>query len=121
MGQKVYGAKPSTQSRDSSRVLTSIIAGMGAGVLWALIAYLTHYAFGWGAVGLGALVGLAVRKAAGQGNPSHGITAAALATGAPPSAPRSIFPSAHETLLRQVSRHAPVERPDAARWPGALV
>ena len=79
---KVYGAKPSTPSRDSSPVLTGIIAGMGAGVLWALIAYLTHYAFGWGAVGLGALVGLAVRKAAGQGNPSHGITAAALATGA---------------------------------------
>jgi len=79
---KVYGAKPSTQSSDSSPVLAGIIAGMGAGVLWALIAYLTHFAFSWGAVGLGALVGLAVRKAAGQGNPSLGITAAALATGA---------------------------------------
>jgi len=79
---KVYGAKPQTQSRDSSPVLAGIIAGIGAGVLWALIAYLTHYAFGWGAVGLGALVGFAVRKAAGQGNPSLGITAAALATGA---------------------------------------
>jgi mannose/fructose/N-acetylgalactosamine-specific phosphotransferase system component IID len=55
---------------------------MGAAVLWALVAYLTHYAFSWGALGLGALVGVAVRKAAGQGNPSLGITAAALAVGA---------------------------------------
>ena len=79
---KVYGAKPQTQSRDSSPVLAGIIAGMGAAVLWALVAYLTHYAFSWGALGLGALVGLAVRKAAGEGNPSLGITAAALAVGA---------------------------------------
>jgi len=56
---KVYGAKPSTQSRDSSPVLAGIIAGMGAAALWALVAYLTHYAFSWGALGLGALVGLA--------------------------------------------------------------
>jgi len=79
---KVYGAKPQTQSRDSSPVLAGIIAGMGAAVLWALVAYFTHYAFSWGALGLGARVGLAVRKAAGQGNPSLGITAAALAVGA---------------------------------------
>ena len=79
---KVYGAKPSTPSSDSSPVLAGIIAGMGAGVLWALIAYLTHFAFSWGAVGLGALVGLAVRKAAGHGNSQLGITAAVLATGA---------------------------------------
>src|SRR3989475_9698941 len=55
---------------------------MGAAALWSLVAYLTHYAFSWGALGLGALVGLAVRKAAGQGNPSLGVTAAALAVGA---------------------------------------
>jgi len=55
---------------------------MGAAAVWALVAYFTHYAFSWGALGLGALVGLAVRKAAGQGNPSLGITAAALAVGA---------------------------------------
>ena len=79
---KVYGAKPQTQSRDSSPVLAGIIAGIGAAALWALVAYFTHYAFSWGALGLGALVGLAVRKAAGQGNPSLGITAAALAVGA---------------------------------------
>ena len=79
---KVYGAKPQTQSRDSSPVLAGIIAGMGAAALWALVAYFTHYAFSWGALGLGAVVGLAVRKAAGQGNPSLGITAAALAVGA---------------------------------------
>ena len=79
---KVYGAKPQTQSHDSSPVLAGIIAGMGAAALWALVAYLTHYAFSWGALGLGALVGLAVRKAAGEGNPSLGITAAALAVGA---------------------------------------
>ena len=79
---KVYGAKPQTQSPDSSPVLAGIIAGMGAAALWALVAYLTHYAFSWGALGLGALVGLAVRKAAGQGNPSLGVTAAALAVGA---------------------------------------
>ena len=79
---KVYGAKPRTASPDSSPILAGIIAGLGAGVVWALIAYLTHFAFSWGALGLGALVGLAVRKAAGEGNPSLGITAAGLAAGA---------------------------------------
>ena len=82
---KVYGAKPrtpQTTSGDSSPILAGIIAGVGAGILWALVAYLTHYSFGWGAVGLGALVGYAVRKSAGQGSPSLGLTAAALATGA---------------------------------------
>src|SRR5207237_7309565 len=79
---KVYGAKPRTKSPDSSPILAGIIAGLGAAALWALVAYFTHYAFIWGALGPGALVGVAVRKAAGSGNPSLGITAAALAVGA---------------------------------------
>lgn len=82
---KVYGAKPRATAAEpsgASPVLAGIIAGLGAAALWALVAYVTHYAFSWGALGLGALVGLAVRKAAGQGNPSLGITAAAIAVGA---------------------------------------
>jgi hypothetical protein len=48
-----------------SSCVAGIIAGLGAAALWALVAYLTHYAFSCGALGLGTLVGLAVRKAAG--------------------------------------------------------
>src|SRR5256714_8807596 len=55
---------------------------MGAAALWALVAYFTHYAFSWGALGLGALVGLAVRRAAGHGNPARGIAAASRAVAA---------------------------------------
>jgi hypothetical protein len=79
---KVYGAKSPPASSDPSPLLAGIIAGLAAGFLWAVVAYLTHYAWSWGAWAVGALVGLAVRRAARASSASLATTAAALAAGA---------------------------------------
>lgn len=56
----------------------SVAAAIGA-VVWGVITYVTEYQIGWMAVGVGILVGLAVRRF-GQGiDRSFGISGAALA------------------------------------------
>jgi len=56
----------------------SVAAAIGA-VIWGVITYVTEYQIGWMAVGVGILVGLAVRRF-GQGiDKSFGVSGAALA------------------------------------------
>jgi hypothetical protein len=66
-----------------SNIIMGLIGGAvaaltGAGI-WAAIAYLTGYEIGWIAIGVGAIVGVAVRVM-GKGNtPVFGVLAALLA------------------------------------------
>src|SRR5258707_4489245 len=76
---RVYGATPRRPASGPSPVLSGLFAAVAAGGLWALIVYLTHYMFGWAAWGVGALVGLAVRRSLRETGTSLGTTAAALA------------------------------------------
>jgi hypothetical protein len=55
-------------------------AAVGAGV-WALITVLTNFQIGWMAVGVGFLVGWAVRVAGKGSTPTFGVLGAALALG----------------------------------------
>jgi len=70
------------QLRSQQNLVAGALAGLvaalvGAGV-WALISALTQYQIGWMAIGIGLLVGFAVR-AIGKGvDPVFGIVAAAL-------------------------------------------
>jgi hypothetical protein len=53
-------------------------AGIGAAV-WAAVTVATNYQIGWMAVGVGFLVGLAVKKAARRGSQEVAVVAAAFA------------------------------------------
>lgn len=66
-----------------SNIIMGLIGGavaalVGAGV-WATIAYLTGYEIGWIAIGVGALVGIAVRVMGKGDTPAFGVLAALLA------------------------------------------
>jgi hypothetical protein len=69
--------------RDNQNLSLAIIAGgvasiVGA-VIWAMVTYFTGYQIGWMAIGVGVLVGLAVKKF-GQGiDKLFGVAGAALA------------------------------------------
>jgi len=55
----------------------AVAAALGA-VLWAAVTNATHLQIGWMAVGIGALVGLAVRKLGRGSGPIFGVTGALL-------------------------------------------
>lgn len=57
-----------------------VAAGVGAG-LWAIITVVTGYQIGWMAVGVGFLVGVAVRTAGKGTTTAFGVLGAALALG----------------------------------------
>lgn len=61
-------------------VLGGLIGGLLGAIVWVAIAYLAHVEIGWVAWGMGGLVGLGVRLAAGdEMGPKPGIVAAILA------------------------------------------
>jgi hypothetical protein len=59
-------------------VAGAVSAGVGAAI-WAAVTVATKYQIGWMAVGVGFLVGLAVRKAANGGSQQCAVIAAAFA------------------------------------------
>lgn len=67
------------ENQDLSRGITGgLAAALGAAILWALITYLTHIQIGFMSIGVGFLVGYAVRTL-GQGvDPVFGYSGAAL-------------------------------------------
>jgi hypothetical protein len=68
-----------------SNIIMAIIGGAVAAVvgaaIWAAIAYLTGYEIGWIAIGVGALVGIAVRVMGRGDTPPFGVLAALLSLG----------------------------------------
>ncbi len=59
--------------------LAGVLAAMVAAALWGGLAALTHYKIGFAAVGVGYLVGLAVRKAGNGHSAKFGYVGAVLA------------------------------------------
>lgn len=60
-------------------IIAGLLAAIIAGIVWAIITELTHFQIGWMAIGVGILVGFAVRFA-GQGSSiAYGVTGAILA------------------------------------------
>jgi hypothetical protein len=68
---------------DNSNLALGIVGGAVAAaagaVLWAAVTNITHLQIGWMAVGIGALVGLAVRKLGRGSGPVFGVAGAVLA------------------------------------------
>jgi len=71
------------EMRDNQNLVFGIAAGAGAAligaVLWAVITALTNYQIGWMAVGVGALVGYAIRVAGKGVDNSFGVAGAVIA------------------------------------------
>src|SRR6185312_8970545 len=67
----------------SPKLAPALLAGAAAAVigavLWAVVTVATKYQIGWMAVGVGFLVGIAVRKAGRAGSPRQAMIAAVLA------------------------------------------
>ena len=59
--------------------LAGVLAAVVAAALWGGLAALTHYKIGFAAVGVGYLVGMAVRKAGNGHSPVFGYVGAVLA------------------------------------------
>jgi hypothetical protein len=60
-------------------LIAGLVAAAIGAALWATITVLTNYQIGWMAIGVGALVGLAVRAAGKGGSATFGILGASLA------------------------------------------
>jgi len=73
---------PLGESRGKQNLAFGIAAGAGAAlvgaVIWAVVTAVTNYQIGWMAVGVGFLVGYAVRSAGNGTDSSFGIAGAAL-------------------------------------------
>ena len=71
------------EMRDNQNFVFGIAAGAGAAllgaVLWAVITAITNYQIGWMAVGVGALVGIAIRSAGKGVDNSFGFAGALIA------------------------------------------
>ena len=71
------------RARDEQNLLFGVLAGAGtasaAAVLWAVVTVVTGYQIGWMAIGVGFVVGLAVRTAGRGVDVSFGVVGAALA------------------------------------------
>lgn len=69
--------------RDEQNLLFGVLGGLGAAiigaVIWAVITYVTNYQIGWMAVGVGFLVGIAVRLLGKGIDKIFGILGAVLA------------------------------------------
>ncbi len=69
--------------RDEQNLTGGLLAGIGAAVvgaaIWAAITFATHFQIGWMAIGVGFLVGIAVRKYGHGIDMSFGIMGAILA------------------------------------------
>ena len=69
--------------RDQQNLPLGILAGglaaLAGAVLWGLVTAFTHYQIGWMALGVGCLVGLAVRKAGKGIEQTFGLAGGALA------------------------------------------
>jgi hypothetical protein len=69
--------------RSEQRLVAGFAAGSAAALvsaaIWAAITVATEYQIGWMAVGVGVLVGLAVRRAGRGVEPTFGVLGAALA------------------------------------------
>lgn len=71
--------------KENQNLSLGFLAGLGAAavgaIMWALVTDLTHFQIGWMAVGVGFLVGYAIRRF-GQGiDPVFGVMGAVLALG----------------------------------------
>lgn len=71
------------QLESEQNLFMGLMAGLGAALagalIWALITYATGYQIGWMAVGVGFVVGYAVRLLGKGVTPVYGVVAAALA------------------------------------------
>lgn len=69
-------------SAGKQNFVLGVAAGSGAAlagaIIWAVVSAVTNYQIGWMAVGVGALVGYAVRRAGNGTDSSFGIAGAAL-------------------------------------------
>jgi hypothetical protein len=76
---------PTTSSVDAQSLPMALLAGLAAAAvgagLWALVTVLTGYQIGWMAIGVGFLVGLAVRLAGKGTTATFQVLGAALALG----------------------------------------
>ena len=85
MEPSLYPRQPGyvTESPDSGNLALAVVAGLVAAlvgaVLWALLVSATHYKIGYAAVGVGYLVGLAMRVAGKGHTPVFGYIGAGLA------------------------------------------
>ncbi|MHC5010658.1 MAG: hypothetical protein ACYTG6_06850 [Planctomycetota bacterium] len=59
--------------------LAGAVAALSGAILWATITVLTGWQIGWMAIGIGALVGVAVRAGGNGQDPAYGFMGAALA------------------------------------------
>lgn len=68
---------------DSNTLVAGALAGLGAALIgaaiWAVVTVTTGYQIGWMAVGVGFLVGMAVRQFGRGSTPAYGVVGAVLA------------------------------------------
>ncbi len=76
--QQDFAAQLISEQRFVLAIVAGVIAAIVAAVAWAWIANTTGYVVGWVAVGVGALVGLAVRVAGNGVTLKFGIVAGVL-------------------------------------------